>query len=156
MQSRDDDKVWKLLPSLLTALLLVKAGSELNRVAWGTGEWLGEYAPKWAIVFFGYILISAGIVALVFIAAWAPHKLDALKKGLVRLRSRLGILRWVVAVVFLLAPVWFFQYTSYGVVFTGNGIRILVWILGILGLAFCAWSGRCHHRLARSAGSLPA
>ncbi len=125
-----------LLPSLLTAVILILAGIELNRVAWGTGVWLGEYSLKWALGFFGFILVSLGLVAVTLTAARSPHKLDPLKNGLILLRARLGILRWLLGVGFLLAPVWLFQYTSYGVVFIGTGIRLVVWILSVLGLAF--------------------
>ncbi|MFZ5855252.1 MAG: hypothetical protein ACOYZ6_00335 [Chloroflexota bacterium] len=132
-----NDKNWflRLLFVLLAAALLTQACIELNRVAWGTGIWLGEYSPKWAIGFFGFILLSLGLFASILTLAWAPRRLDPARAALTRLRSRLGFLRWMFAVVFALAPVILFQYTSWGVVFTGFGIRLLVWILSTLGLA---------------------
>jgi hypothetical protein len=141
MRSNNVNKMESLLPSLLTAMLLVKAGIELNRVAWGTGVWLGEYSLKWAFGFFGFMLVSLGLVAIIVTAAISPYRLDSLKNGLILLRARIGIIRWVLALGFLLAPVWLFQYTSYGVVFTGTGIRLLVWILSVLGLAFTLGRG---------------
>ena len=141
MQSNNKNMIGSLLPSLLTAVVLVQANIEMNRVAWGTGIWLGEYSLKWALGFFGFILVSLGLVALTLTAAWSPRKLDPLKKSLILLRTHLGVVRWVLAVGFLIAPAWFFQYTSWGVVFTGTGIRLLVWILSVLGLSFVPGRG---------------
>jgi hypothetical protein len=132
---------FRLLPSLLTAWLLTSASLELNRVAWGTGEWVGEYSPKWAIGFFGFVIVSLGILALTLTWAWFPRRLDFLWGGLTRLRVRIGFFRWVFALAFLLAPAWLFQYTSWGVVFTGVGIRLVVWIVSTLGLGFCLSHG---------------
>lgn len=137
------NKYWmsRLFFSLLSAALLTKAVIEMNRVAWGTGIWLGEYSLKWAIGFFGFVLASLGLFVLVLTLAWSPLKLNFARDGLVRLRARLGIFRWLLAFGFLIAPVWFFQYTLWGVVFIGVGIRLLIWILTILGLAFVIGHG---------------
>lgn len=132
-----NDKNWflRLLFALLAAALLTQACVELNRVAWGTGIWLGEYSPKWAIGFFGFVLLSLGLFASILTLAWSPRRLDPARDALTRLRNRLGFLRWVFAIVFALAPVLLFQYTSWGVVFTGFGIRLVLWTLSTLGLA---------------------
>jgi hypothetical protein len=127
--------------SVLAALLLTQACIEMNRVAWGTGVWIGEYSLKWALGFLGFVLASLALFALTLAAIWSPLQLDSVRDGLVRLRTRLGVVRWMLAIGFLLAPVWFFQYTSWGVVFTGAGIRILVWVLTVLGLAFALGRG---------------
>ncbi len=124
-----------LLLTLLSAALLTEACLEMNRVAWGTGAWLGEYSPKWAAGFFGFVLASLGLFALILTLAWSPRRLDRARDALLRLRARLGFARWILAIGFALAPAWFFQYTMWGVVFTGVGIRLLVWILSTLGLA---------------------
>ncbi len=138
-----NDKNWSLslLLVLTSAALLAQASIELNRVAWGTGEWIGEYSPKWGLGFFGFILASLGLLALTLTWAWSPRRLDPARDALIRLRARLGFVRWILAFAFALAPVWLFQYTSWGVVFTGLGIRLLVWILSTLGLGFCISRG---------------
>ncbi|RJP51311.1 MAG: hypothetical protein C4583_09070 [Anaerolineaceae bacterium] len=131
----------RLLAILLSAALLVQACIELNRVAWGTGMWLGEYSPKWAIGFFGFILLSLGLFASILTLLWSPRRLDPARDALTRLRARLGFLRWIFVIAFALTPVILFQYTSWGVVFTGWGIRLLVWILSTLGLAIMLGRG---------------
>lgn len=125
----------RLALALLAAALLSEACLEFHRVAWGTGIWLGEYSPKWAFGFFGFVLLSVGLFASIVTLAWAPRQLDPARAALTRLRARLGFLRWVFAIAFALAPALFFQYTMWGVVFTGWGIRLLVWFLSALGLA---------------------
>lgn len=131
----------RLTLSLLAATLLIGASLEINRVAWGTGIWLGEYSSKWAVGFFAFVLAMFGLYALTLTVVWSPLKLNFARDGLLRLRARLGIFRWVLAIGFLLAPVWFFQYTYWGVVFTGTAIRLLVWVLTVLGLAFALGRG---------------
>ena len=141
MSSKDKNWISRLFISLLSVALLTQACIELNRVAWGTGVWLGEYSPKWAIGFFGFILACLGLFASILTLAWSPRRLDSARDGLLRLRARLRFFRWILAIFFLLAPVWLFQYTSWGVVFTGTGIRLLAWILSTLGLGFCLGRG---------------
>lgn len=131
----------RLLTVLLSAVLLVQACLEMNRVAWGTGVGLGEYSLKWALGFFGFVLASLMLFALTLVAVWSPRRLDSVQDSLLRLRARLGVVRWALAIGFLLAPVWFFQYTSWGVVFIGAGIRLLAWVLTVLGLAFALGRG---------------
>jgi hypothetical protein len=126
---------------LLAAALLAQASIELNRVAWGTGVWLGEYSPKWAVGFFGFVLFCLGLLALVRTLVWSPRQLDPARDALIRLRARLGFVRWGFVIAFAFAPVLLFQYTSWGVVFTGFGIRLLVWILSTLGLAIMLGRG---------------
>jgi hypothetical protein len=130
-----------LLAVLLAAALLAQASIELNRVAWGTGIWLGEYSPKWAIGFFGFVLVCLGLLALVRTLIWTPRRLDPARAALIRLRARLGFVRWGFVIAFAFAPVLLFQYTSWGVVFTGFGIRLLVWVLSTLGLAIMLGRG---------------
>jgi hypothetical protein len=127
--------------SVLAALLLTQACIEMNRVAWGTGVWLGEYSLKWALGFFAFALTMLALFALTLTMLWSPRRLDSTRDGLARLRTRLGVARWMLAIGFLFAPVWFFQYTYWGVVFTGTAIRLLVWILTVLGLAFALGRG---------------
>ncbi len=130
------DWLGRLIISLLAATLLTGACLEVNRVAWGTGVWLGEYSPKWALGFFTFVLVSLVLFALILTTIWSPGKLRLVRDGLFCLRARMGIFRWVLALAFLFAPVYLFQYTYWGVVFTGAAIRMLVWALTVFGLAF--------------------
>jgi len=54
----------RLLLALGSAAILTQASLEMNRVAWGTGVWLGEYSLKWALGFFGFVLASLALFAL--------------------------------------------------------------------------------------------
>ena len=141
IMSSNKNQFLRLLAILLSAVLLTQASLELNRVAWGTGIWLGEYSPTWAFVFFGFTLFCIALLALVRTLIWTPRRLDPARNALVQIRNRLGFIRWAFVVAFALAPVALFQYTSYGVVFTGFGIRLLVWILSTLGLAIMLGRG---------------
>lgn len=139
--SSNKNSFLRLLTVLLSAALLIQACIEFHRVAWGTGVWLGEYSPKWAFGFFGCILLSLGLFASLVTFVWFPRWLEPAQAALARLRARLGFFRWVFALAFAFAPVLLFQYTMWGVVFTGFGIRLLVWTLSMLGLAIMLGRG---------------
>jgi len=117
------------------AYILTRACLEFYEIAWGTGIWLGEFSLKWGIGFFAFILFCIFSwlgVALVFqgsstFAGW--------EKRVISLRNKLGIARWLAVFALLLFPVWFLQYTPWGVVFSGLYFRLLVWIYVAFGIA---------------------
>ena len=133
--------IGRLAISLLAAAVLIGACLEMNRVAWGTGVWLGEFSLKWGVGFFVFVLFCLALLAFILIAAWSPLALHGLTDKLTRLRDRLGFLRWVLALVSVLAPVWLFQYTSMGVVFSSVSFRLLVWSLAAAAAAFLLGRG---------------
>ena len=79
MASNDKNWFLRLLFVLLAAALLTQACIELNRVAWGTGIWLGEYSPKWAIGFFGFILLSLGLFASILTLVYSTRMVRGLQ-----------------------------------------------------------------------------
>ena len=117
-------------------LLLVGACADVNRVASFTGNWLGGYSPKWAAAMAFFVLFCLALLALAAVEAWSPRTVEGLFSRLTRIRSMVGLMRWPIALALWLAPIWFFQYTYWGIVFTGLSFRLLIWGLCALGLAF--------------------
>jgi len=117
----------------LSAWLLFGACREFYHVAWGTGTWLGEFSLKWGILFFAFVAFCVAI----FLFAANPLSLweRARLRG-IALRARGKYLRYPLALLALIFPVWFFQYTLWGIVFQGMYIRTLVWAL--VALLFAA------------------
>jgi hypothetical protein len=137
MQSKSKwNWIGRLAISLLATAILTGACLEANRVAWGTGEWLGEYSPLWGMGFFVFVLFCLGLQAIVVAALWSPRSLRGLTDRLSRLRDRLGFLRWALALGLVLTPVWLFQYTDLGVVFTSISFRLLIWAMATVTAAF--------------------
>lgn len=112
------------------------AAVEFYNMAWGTGAWLGEFSFKWAL---GFALFIVFCILCLISLAWAvrrkPGTLDS-QSVFIRMRRSLGPIRWVVAALFLVAPVWFLQYSPWGVAIGGPFLRVLIWCLSAIGAGF--------------------
>jgi len=135
-------QVVKVLLAAIFAYILVRACAEFYEIAWGTGIWLGEFSFKWGVGFFGFALFCILVWIFSLMVLWKPSIFGEMPGGFVSLRQSIGIFRWVVAIVFLVFPVWFLQYTPWGIVFSGLYFRLLLWLFVILGLAVFLKSGQ--------------
>lgn len=120
--------LFKLLLLLLTAVILYRAVGEFYEIAWGTGNWMGEFSRTWVILYYAFIAFSVLLFALTAAAFWKPSLVDAAGRKVIAIRERMGAMRWLVWGVLLILPVWFFQYTALGFVFQKFYIRLLIWI----------------------------
>ncbi len=121
--------------------ILISACIEFYTVAWGTGVWLGEFSLKWGAGFFVFILFCAlSWVAAAFVF-WKRGALAGWDKRIITLREKLGSFRWLVALALLVFPVWFLQYTPWGIVFSGIYFRLFLWIYVAFGLAIFLQGG---------------
>lgn len=135
--------IFLVLLTGLAALVTFGAMWDVYQVAWGTGKWLGEFSLKWAFLFFIFLLSGLALFILTVAVLWRPDRFTAIASQLARFRNRLGWLRWLLIACLSLAPVWWFQFTYWGVVFTGIGFRLLVWALILLTCAcFIPASGK--------------
>lgn len=123
------------------AYVLVRAGIEFFNVAWGTGHWLGEFSLKWAIVFAGFVLFCLFSWLAAALALWRPGVFGRLPGRLIAFRERIGLMRWLVVLALLLLPVWFMQYSPWGIVFWWPYVRWMIWVYSALGLAIFFQSG---------------
>nr|BAL58298.1 hypothetical protein HGMM_F55G01C26 [uncultured Chloroflexota bacterium] len=126
----------KLSLTFLAAWLLVAAGQEMYAIAWGTGKWWGEFSPRWAAFFLFFLLGEALFFIFLLLVLWRAHSLSRLASLFVRWRKRWRVARWLLVVLCLLLPVWFFQYTPWGIVVRGQALRGLIWSLEVICLAF--------------------
>jgi hypothetical protein len=126
----------RLFIFILSSLILVGSLVEFERVAWGTGVWLGQLAFSWALalLLFGLFCILCGIA--VWMILWAPQKLQPIFSSLSLFRVQLGPARWILALLFLILPVYFLQYTFWGKVLHGPYLRIFVAAFSSLLLAW--------------------
>ncbi len=116
--------------------LFVGAGVEVYQIGWGTGVWIGQFAPSWFVVFLFFLLFSVASILVVACLLWQPHTLDRTFRFLANLRNQMGFVRWFVAAVFLLFPSFIFQYTFWGVVLHGPFLRTL---LAVMVSLFVGW-----------------
>jgi hypothetical protein len=115
--------------------ILTRACIEFYTIAWGTGAWLGEFSLKWGAGFFSFVaLCTISWVAAAFVL-WKRNVIARWDERILSFREKLGPFRWLVAFVLLVFPVWFLQYTPWGIVFSGLYSRLFLWIYVAFGLA---------------------
>jgi hypothetical protein len=131
----------KALIFVLIAIALLQSTVEFQRIAGGTGTWWGEYSLKWGMAYGFYILLSIFLAGMIGFALFRWEQLQPTFQKITSFRARLGLIRWVLVIVILIAPVWFFQYTPWGVVYSNPFFRLLAWGLIVLGLTFMLGKG---------------
>ena len=129
-------QIQKLLLIVLATFLLTASSLEFWNITWGTGEWLGLFSFKWAIAFFLFVLFCILCLSGLILGLWQPGRFSSLSNRSIALRDKLGRFRWVVIALFLVLPVWFLQYTAWGIIIKGPYLRLMIWILstGFIGI----------------------
>ena len=126
---------WRIYIFSVFLWIIVKAWAEFHKTVWGTGLLLGGFSLKWGFLFILFSLFLVALLILLGFSLWKTEKLESFHKNIVRYRNRAGHLSWLLAFALLLTPPVFFQYTLWGLVFTGIYFRLLVCILLVLLLA---------------------
>lgn len=116
----------RLFLFVLSAYILAWSIVEFESIAWGTGVWLGQLAFTWALALFLFGLFCILCLAVIGVILWTPRKLDLILHFVLALRDRLKAVRWILAALFLLFPVYFLQYAFWGKVLHGPYLRILL------------------------------
>ncbi|MBT4310935.1 MAG: hypothetical protein HOD49_11035, partial [Anaerolineae bacterium] len=87
------------------------------------------------VFFILFSLFIIGLLILFGFALWKTEKLKGLKNTLISLRAKLRYFSWIFALIILTIPLWFLQYTLWGLVFVGIYFRLFFWLLIIIILA---------------------
>src|SRR5687767_15262352 len=93
-----------LLILALSSWLLVFSVMEFETIAWGSGIWLGQFSFKWALAFFTFVLFCVFCLGVVATTLWSPQRLTSVTSSLSNFREQLGLFRWVLVVLVLIAP----------------------------------------------------
>jgi len=126
----------KSIAFLLIAGILAGAAIEFYNVAWGTGTSLGEFSLKWGMAFFLFVIFCLFCLIVTGSILWRKQKPARILLQLPTLRERIGRFRWLAVLVILILPIWFFQYSPWGVAFSKPFMRLLVWCITVIFLAF--------------------
>jgi hypothetical protein len=128
--------------------LFYGAAVEFHAMAWGTGNWIGEFSAKWAGALAAFVALSVLSVLALAGALWGIGG----TRALIRWRQRLEPLRWTLVPLLLAAPVLLLQYSPWGAAVRGPYLRLLIWIVcaGLTG----ALLTRSTDRLWRPVGVL--
>jgi hypothetical protein len=116
--------------------LFAGAATEFHQVASGTGTSFDGFSPKWGLAFLAFVFFCILFWLTAGLMLWRPARLDSMSGLLVSWRKRLGVARWVAATIVLVAPVWFLQYSPWGVVFSKPYMRLLIWSCSVVVLSF--------------------
>lgn len=125
-----------------TALLSTGACVEFYNVAWGTGEAVGEFSPRWLILFAAFVVFCAALVTGAILAAVGHERFSNIAARIVSVRNKSVLARWALAALVLILPVWFLQRSMWGIVFDGIFFRALLWALMIFLLTVILAGGR--------------
>ncbi len=126
----------EILILVSAAIILIGAGWEFFNVASGTGNAIGAFSITWFILFFVFVLFC--LVLFVALGMWKLGNLSSSLAKLTAYRNQMNYWRWLPAILTLVFPVWFLQYTQWGIVFQGLFIRLLIWIAVVFIFAFLA------------------
>lgn len=125
----------KIIAVIVAAWISVGASAEFYNAAWGTGEAVGQFSPRWLILFVSFVLLTSAALTGVWFALFRREKFDAVFKSIISLRNRFPTITWLLAILLLVFPVWFLQRSMWGVVFNGVYFRLLLWALTVFLLA---------------------
>lgn len=118
------------------AWLLCGAGMEFYAIAWGTGNWLGQLSIKWFLAFLLFVITGSIVLGGIGIILWAPQKLIKPAAYFSVLRDKLGIFRWLFIVFLITFPIYFLQYTYWGIVLHGPYVRVLISVISAILLGW--------------------
>ena len=132
------------------AIVLYEAATDFYNVAAGTGNWIGQFSLKWIMAFVLFVAFCLLCMMAACLAVWRPGSWTGTVRRLAALRAGLGPWRILSAAMCLLVPIWFLQYSAWGVVFNKPYSRLLIWILfSLLAAAFL--SRDASHLVSRQA-----
>jgi len=119
-------------------LLVLLAGScvDFFDIAWGTGVWFGEIALTWGILFGVFCVSCLLVFTVISRVIWSDASLARVLDRLIASRRRLKWGRWLLAMAVFALPIWFLQFTVYGIVFQGLYLRLGIWSLEMFFISY--------------------
>lgn len=126
----------KILILVSTTYIFLMAILGFERISSGTGTLLNLYSLKWGIGLFGFILFCIASLIMIIKILWQAETFRPFVKKLITFREKLGVTRFLLVTIVFIAPILFFQFTVWGVIFMDLHIRIIVWVLTVIMLTF--------------------
>lgn len=126
----------KLIAITAAAWVLIGACIEFYNVAWGTGEAVGLFSPRWLVLFVFFVLLCVCIYAFVGVSVLNSERFSTATQNIITLRNKMPVFSWIFAIVLLIFPAWFLQRTMWGVVFDGIYFRLALWALTLFLISF--------------------
>ncbi len=137
-------KLLQIAGSFTTGFILYRAQMEFYQLAPSIGPFLGKLTIKWGIAFFCLAVFDLLIFLIILLAIWNPEKLKKKERPLIKLRERLRLLRWPIAIAALVFPAYLLLYTQWGSIFTGPYLRLMLLLISSLLFALVTSAGESH------------
>lgn len=118
--------------------ILTRACFEFQKIATGTGNWRGEFSLSWYVLYLSFVLLALFLFSLASLFLYKKELLLPFINKVVDARNGLGIFRWLLWFCVLVLPVYFFQYSMWGIVFQQPYVRILIGLIAVLCLTVIA------------------
>jgi len=117
---------------------------EFYLLAPSIGPFLGKFTIRWGIAFFSLAVFDLLVFLVILLAIWNPEKLKKKEQPLIKLRNRIGLIRWPIAIAALVLPTYLLLYTQWGSIFTGPYLRLMLLLTSSLLFALIASAGESH------------
>ena len=123
----------RLGATLVVLGLMVAAGLEFGRLAWGTGDWIGRFSQAWAWSFGAFALACAILTLVALLALWRPTAAVSMLQAIGPRLAPVSFLRWPVVATLVALPAFLIYFTSLGSILTGPYVRAI-----LLGMCIAA------------------
>ncbi len=137
-------KLLQIAGSFTIGFILCRALMEFYLLAPSIGPLLGKLTIKWGIAFFSLAAFDLLVFLIILLAIWNPEKLQKNELPLIKLRERLGLIRWPIAIAALVLPAYLLLYTQWGSIFTGPYLRLMLLLTSSLLFALAISAGESH------------
>jgi hypothetical protein len=137
-------KLLQITGSFTIGFVLYRALMEFYLLAPSIGPLLGKLTIKWGIAFFSLVVFNLLVFLIILLAIWNPEKITKKEQPLIKLRNRIGLIRWPIAIAALVLPTYLLLYTQWGSIFTGPFLRLVLLITSSLLFALVTSSGESH------------
>lgn len=83
----------KLLALIAVGLISIGACVEFYHVAWGTGEAVGQFSPRWLVLFCVFVLFCLALLTAIVFSVFEHNRFFFISRQIISIRSRLSFLR---------------------------------------------------------------
>ncbi len=104
--------VLRTLTNLASGFLFLQAAMEFYKDAPGMGSRLGSFSPLWGIAFLAFMVFCLLLFLWITSILWFPGITNKIMPKLIKVRNKMGIVRWPIAVAAVVLPPIFFLFTK--------------------------------------------
>ena len=123
----NQDRTLKKVFFILIIFFFSQIIFDFYHIANGTGVFLGVFSLKWGGIFALLLISLISLLFILWLFLWKAEVLNSISKGIISVRKKVSFFRWLFAIILLIFPIYFFQYTLWGLVFHSIYFRLFIW-----------------------------